>query len=126
MDDRRRGSFDLIGIIDCICGSWATSDPQHVQPRLQEQGTDTTENNDDIDRVDILYGANRRPHQAQVRSEEQEQEVQEDGGPAQGGGGQQVDDAEHDDEQNGDNNSRTIARCGHDIDGSSYTIGRCS
>ena len=46
LDDQRRGSFDLIGIIDCICGSWATSDPQYVQPRLQEQGTDITEHDD--------------------------------------------------------------------------------
>ena len=57
LDDQRRWSFDLIGIIDCICGSWATSDPQHVQPRLQEQGTNIIEYDDDIDRVEILYGA---------------------------------------------------------------------
>ena len=82
LDDQRRGSFNLIGMIDCISGSWASSDPQHVQPRLQEQGTNNIEHDDDIDRAEILFGAYQRPHQAQVRSEEQKQEVQKGDGPA--------------------------------------------
>ena len=60
LDDQRRGSFDIIIIIDCICGSWATSDPQHVQPWLQEQDTNITEYDDDIDGVEIFYGAKIR------------------------------------------------------------------
>ena len=59
LDDQRRGSFNLRGIVNCICGSWATSDAQHAQPRLQEQGTNTIEYDDDIDRVEILYGAHQ-------------------------------------------------------------------
>ena len=57
LDDQRRGSFNFVSVADCICGSWATSDPQHVQPRLQQQGTNIIEYDDDIDRVEILYGA---------------------------------------------------------------------
>jgi hypothetical protein len=125
LDDRRRGSFDPIDSLDCIHDTWAASDTQHVQPRLQEQGTYTTEHDDDIDRVEIFCGADCRPYQAQVQPEEQEQKVQKGGSSAQGGGGREIDVAEYDD--NGDyGNSRTIARCEHDSSNHSYVIARRS
>ena len=54
LDDRRRGSFDSIDGLDCIHDAGESSDPQHVQPRLQEQGTHTTEYDDDIDQCEIF------------------------------------------------------------------------
>jgi hypothetical protein len=125
LDDWRRGSFDLIGIIDRVYGSWATIDTQHVQPRLQEQSTHATEYDDDIDRVENFGGADCRPYQAQVQPKEQEQKVQKGGSPAQGGGRREIDVAEYDDD--GDyGNSRTIARCEHDSSDHSCVIARRS
>ena len=114
LDDWRRGSFDIIGILDRVYDSRAAIDTQHVQPRLQEQGTHTTEHDDDTDRVEIFYGADCRPHQAQVRTKEHEQKVQEGGSSAQGGEGRGIDVAEYDGKQGDYDNSSTIAGCEHE------------
>ena len=54
LDDELRGSFDLRAD-HRVCCTLTARNPQHVQPRLQEQGTD--DNDDDIDQDDI-YSAN--------------------------------------------------------------------
>ena len=61
--------------------------PEFAICAASAQGTnDNIDNDDDIDRDEILCGAHCRPHRAQVRQAEQEAEVREGGGKSRGGG----------------------------------------
>ena len=98
LDDWHRGTFDS-RVGHCVCDFRTARNPQYLQPRLQEQGTDNNDDNDDdIDRDEIFCGAHCRPRQAQIRQEEQEPAEQEGRDQAQGGGRQQRDATEYDDQ----------------------------